>query len=317
MNDLAPAILEAEARIRPYVRETPVESSPLLGSMGDARVVLKLESYQLTGSFKLRGAMNKLLSLTPAERERGVVAASSGNHGAAVAYGVQALGTRGVVFVPEDAAATKIEAIRALGAEVRQGGADCVVSEAAARRYAKEHELSYLSPYNDPAVVAGQGTVGVELARQTEGLETVYIALGGGGLTSGVAGYLKSLDPGVKIVVCSPERSKVMHESLLAGRILDLDSQPTLSDGTAGGVEEGAITFDLCRRLVDRSLVVSEDEIREAMRLMVGRHHVLVEGAAGVAVAGFLQDRERASGSRAAIILCGANVALETLREVL
>lgn len=317
MDDPAPAILAAEARIRPYVRETPVEESPLLGRVGDAHVVLKLESYQLTGSFKLRGAMNKLLSLSAEERRRGVVAASSGNHGAAVAHGVKALGSRGVVFVPEDAAATKVEAIQALGAEVRKVAGDALLSEAAARRYAEEHGLTYLSPYNDPQVVAGQGTVGVELARQTEGIETVYLALGGGGLTAGVAGYLKSLDPRVEIVVCSAERSRVMHESLSAGRILDLESEPTLSDGTAGGVEEGAITFELCRRRVDRALVVSEGEIRDAMRLMIGRHHVLVEGAAGVAVAGFLRDRERPAGRRVAIIVCGANVARKTLREIL
>ncbi len=317
MIDLTQATLDAETRIRPYVRETPIDESEAFGQLADARVALKLECYQLTGSFKLRGAMNKLLSLTPAERERGVVAASSGNHGVAVAHGVKTLGTRGVIFVPEDAAPTKIAAIRALGAEVHVGGADCVVSEAAARRYGEQHGLTYLSPYNDSTVVAGQGTIGVELARQLETLDTVYIALGGGGLISGVAGYLKSRHPRVEIVACSPRRSKVMHESIRAGRILDLESQPTLSDGTAGGVEAGAITFELCSRLVDRYLVVTEEQIKQAMRLVIGQHHVLVEGAAGVAVAGFLQEKDRLAGRRVAIVLCGANIAPETLREVL
>ena len=317
MIDLVQETLDADARIRPHVRETPVEESIVLSRLAGASVALKLEGYQRTGSFKVRGAMNKLLSLAAEERDRGVVAASSGNHGAAVAYGVRALGTRGVIFVPEDASPTKVEAIEALGAAVRREGADCVVSEALARRYAAEHGLTYLSPYNDPLVIAGQGTLGVELARQLEAVDTVYMALGGGGLTSGVAGYLKSLDERTQIVACSPRRSKVMHESIRAGQILDLESQPTLSDGTAGGVEAGSITFELCRRLVDRYLVVTEDEIREAMRIVIGHHHVLVEGAAGVAVAGFLQEKEQLRGRRIAIVLCGANIALDTLRQVL
>ncbi len=321
MIDVAQEVLAAEARIRPHIRETPVEESPVLGRTSGARVFLKLENFQLTGSFKLRGAMSKLLALTPEQRQRGVVAASSGNFGAAVAHGVRTLGIRGVVFVPEDASPAKVDAIRERGVEVHQEAGDCVLAEAQARRFGEEHGLTYLSPYNDPQVVGGQGTIGVELARQLEGVDAVYIALGGGGLISGIAGYLKSIDDSIEIVACSPIHSKVMHESVAAGRILDLESQPTLSDGTAGGVEPGAITLDLCQRLVDRYLLVSEDDIRNAMRLIIGHHHVMIEGAAGVAVAGFLQDAERLgeqlADRRVAIILCGANIALPTLREVL
>ncbi len=314
-------MLAAEARIRPYIRETPVETSAVLGRKSGARVFLKLENFQLTGSFKLRGAMSKLLALTPEQQQRGVVAASSGNFGVAVAHGVQTLGTRGVVFVPADASPAKIDAIRERGVEVRQEDGDCVLSEAKARKYSEDNGLAYLSPYNDPQVVGGQGTIGVELARQLDGIDVVYIALGGGGLISGVAGYLKSLDERVEIVACSSEHSKVMHESVAAGRVLELDSQPTLSDGTAGGVEQGAITLELCRRLVDRYLLVSEDDIRDAMRLIIGHHHVLIEGAAGVAVAGYLQDAEhraeQLANRRVAIILCGANIAMPTLKGVL
>lgn len=316
MFDVAQEVLAAEARIGPYIRKTPVEESPILGRGYSTRVSLKLETAQITGSFKLRGAMNKLLSLTPAQRQRGVVAASSGNHGAAVAYGVKALGCRGVVFVPEDASAAKIDSILALGAEVRKEGEDCVVTEALARRYGEEHGLAYVSPYNDAKTIGGQGTIGVELSRQLVGIDTVYVALGGGGLVSGIAGYLKSLYDHLEVVACSPENSPVMHESVRAGEILDLESKPTLSDGTAGGVEAGAITFELCRELVDRYILISEDEIRDAMRLMIGRHHVLVEGAAGVAVAGFLREQGLNLGKNVAIVLCGANVSLDTLREI-
>ncbi|MCP3961420.1 MAG: threonine/serine dehydratase [bacterium] len=313
--DVAREVLAAEARIRPYVRETPVEESRVLGAQAGAQVFLKLECYQLTGSFKLRGAVNKILSL--GTEAPAVVAASSGNHGAAIAHAVAVLGGRGVVFVPEDASPTKIEAIRAAGAEVRQEGADCVIAERLARRYGEEHGIPYVSPYNDPLVVGGQGTIGLELARQLETIDTIYVALGGGGLTSGIAGYLESIGRDVEIVACSPERSAVMAASLEAGRILDLESKPTLSDGTAGGVEAGAITFELCRRLIDRTVLLSEAEIRDAMRLLIGRHHVLVEGAAAVAVAGFLREKERLAGRNVAIVLCGANVSPETLREIL
>ena len=322
MIDVAREVLAAEERIRPHVRETPVELSHVLGELGGARVWLKLENLQATGSFKLRGATSKLLSLGALERARGVVAASSGNHGLGVAHALRAAGGRGVVFVPEGASPTKVEAIRAYGVEVREVRGDPVRAERAARRWAEEEGLVYVSPYNDPAVVGGQGTVGVELARQLGRIDAVFVALGGGGLISGVAGYLRSLGEtvlgrGLEVVACSPESSPVMHESVRAGRILELDSAPTLSDGTAGGVEEGAITFELCRRLVDRFVLVSEEEIAAAMRLVIGRHHTLIEGAAGAAVAGYLKAKERYRGRNVAIVLCGANVSLETLRRVL
>ena len=322
MIDVASEVLAAEERIRPHVRETPVEFSPSLSAPGGARVWLKLENLQATGSFKLRGATSKLLSLPAAARRRGVVAASSGNHGLGVAHALRAAGGRGVIFVPEGASPTKVEAIRAYGrsgapVEVFAVAGDPVLAERAARRHAEEHGRVYVSPYNDPAVLGGQGTIGVELARQLPRIDALFVALGGGGLISGVAGYLKSLGGALEVVACSPASSPVMHESVRAGRILDLDSAPTLSDGTAGGVEEGAITFELCRRLVDRYVLVSEEEIAAAMRWVIGRHHTLIEGAAGVAVAGYLKRPERYRGRDVAIILCGANVDLANLRRVL
>ena len=278
--DVVREVLAAEERIRPHVRVTPVEQSPSLSRAADAQVALKLECFQLTGSFKLRGAMSKVASLS--SEAPTVVAASSGNHGAGVAYAAATRGGRAIVFVPEGASPTKVEAIEAYGAEVRYEGTDSVISEHRARSFAEQEGLTYVSPYNDPAVVGGQGTIGLELSQQLETIDTIYIALGGGGLTSGVAGYLKSVNPRLEVVACSPENSKVMAESVAAGRVLELESQPTLSDGTAGGVELDAITFDLCSALVDRFVMVSEEEIRQAMRLLIARHHVLVEGSAGV-----------------------------------
>jgi threonine dehydratase len=314
--DIAREALLADQRIRPHVRETPLEFSPLLSS-DTHRVYLKLENFQQTGSFKLRGATSKLLSLSPEETANGVVAASSGNHGSALAWAAAQLGLAAVIYVPEDASPAKIEAIRGHGAEVRVEGEDCVISEALARRFAEESGGVYVSPYNDPLVVAGQATLGVELGRQLDAIASVFLALGGGGLSSGVASYLKSIHPKVEMVACSAQRTAVMHHSVAAGEILDLPSYPTLSDGTAGGVEAGSITFDLCQRLLDRYVLVEEDEIVSAMRLLIGQHHMLVEGAAGVAVAGFLKEKERLSPGNVVIVICGANIGLEKLGEVL
>ncbi|MCB1054598.1 MAG: threonine/serine dehydratase [Acidobacteria bacterium] len=314
--DLAAAVRGAADRIAPFVRETPLEPSPPLSGLGGCEVHLKLENFQATGSFKVRGATHKVLCLTPGERLAGVVTASSGNHGAGVAYAVQRHGGRAVIFVPEGASEAKIEVIRSYGAEVRVFGHDSVLTEAHARRWAEESGGVYVSPYNDREVVAGQGTLGVELERQLPGVDTVFIALGGGGLTAGVAGYLKSVRPGVEVVAASPANAPVMHESVAAGGILPVESLPTLSDGTAGGVEEGSITFELCRRFVDRFVTVTEEQIRDAMRLVIGRHHMLIEGAAGVAVAAFLAEGRRLAGRKVVIVLCGANVALPTLVRV-
>src|SRR6266571_3415481 len=315
--DMRREIASAERRIRPYARETPVEESPALGGPDRGRVVLKMEHLQITGSFKLRGAMNKLLALPREQREKGVVTASSGNHGAAVAYGLKTLGLQGVIFVPENASPAKVANIRAFGMEIRTHATDSGVTETFARRYAEDNGQIYVSPYNDPGVIAGQGTIGAELARQLDAIDTLYVALGGGGLVSGIAGYLKSIGRRVEVVACSPENSAVMHHSVRAGRILRMESKPTLSDGTAGAVEPGAITLDLCRRYVDRYVLVSESAIRDAMRRVIDHHHTLIEGAAGVAVAGYLKEAPRYAGKEIVIVLCGANIGRERLREVL
>jgi threonine dehydratase len=304
----------AAQRIAPYVRHTPVEYSHVLSEMSGARVHLKLENLQTTGSFKLRGATNALLSL--GDEVADVVAASSGNHGMAVAHAAQIAGMAALIFVPETADPSKIEGIEALGAGIMRVEGDPVLAEAAARRHADENGIPYISPYNDPHVVAGQGTLGVELAADLERVDVLFASLGGGGLISGAGGYLKAAR-GTHVVACSPANSAVMHESLKAGRVLDLPSFPTLSDGTAGGVEPGAITFELCQEVINDSLTVSEDEIRVAMRLIIGRHHTLIEGSAAVAVAGFLQTINRWTGKDIAIILCGANVDTRVLKSVL
>ena len=315
--DVRAEVLAAEVRIAGHVRRTPVESSHFLGAAGKCHAYLKLENFQRTGSFKFRGAMNKILALAPAQRKAGIVAASTGNHGVAIACAADLLGAPAVIFAPETARSSKLAAVRDFGAEVRQVGDDCLLAESAARTYARDEGLTYVSPYNDPEVIAGQGTIGRELEQQLENVDTLFVAVGGGGLVSGIGGYLKAVGRDVRVVACSPRRSAVMHDSLAAGRILDLPSEPTLSDGTAGGVEADSITFELCREVIDDFVLVDEDEIADAVRSIVVHHHTLVEGAAGVAVAAFQREREGLEGQDVVVVLCGANMDVETLKGLL
>ncbi len=309
-------ILQAEHKIRPYIRTTPLEYSGYLSTLTEGRVFLKLENFQHTGSFKVRGAMNALLSLTPQQKERGIVTASSGNHGLAVAFGLHKLKVPGVIFVPEDASVTKVKAIRQYGADIRFWGNDCVITEEHARAYAEQHEMAYISPYNDPHVIGGQGTIAVELSRQIDHVDVVLAAVGGGGMISGIAEYAKNVFPGLQVVGSLPEQSPVMAKSVQAGHIVQMESLPTLSEGTAGGIEQDAITFPLCQRLVDDYLLVSEEEIRDALRMCIETHHMLVEGAAGVALAPLLKTPARFRGKTVVIVLCGANLSLETLKTI-
>lgn len=310
-------IVLAANRIAPHVRETPLDYSPYFSERTGANVYLKLENLQVTGSFKLRGAFNKLLTLNADARQAGCVTASSGNHGAAIAWAMNKLGVTGVIFVPEQTSATKVDAIRRAGGDVRFFGTDGLDTETHARAYAVEHGMTYLSPYNDEQVIAGQGSCGVEIARQLSPVDAVFIAVGGGGLISGVGAFLKSVNPGVEVVACQPEASKVMTESVAVGEILELPSLPTLSDGTAGGIEPGAITFELCRELTDRFVVVSEEQIAAAMRDFIDSQHMLLEGAAGVAIAGFLDVAGDFRDQNVVIIVCGGNISRDTLKKVI
>lgn len=310
-------IQQAGQRIRPHIRRTYLEPSAYYSQLTGANVFFKCENLQHTGSFKARGALNKLLSLSEAERARGVVSASTGNHGAAVAFAAARVGSEALIFVPHKAAASKLAAIKRLGGQVLAHGDDSVEAERQARAYAAERGLAFVSPYNDPQVIGGQGTIGLELAQQLPEVEAVLASVGGGGLIGGLAAALKRTRPAVRIIGCWPENSQVLLQSIKAGRILDLPSLPTLSDGTAGGVEEGSITFPLCRDLIDDYETVDEKEIAEQMRAFMAAHHQLIEGSAAVPIAALLKRRRELAGKNVVVVLCGANVDLETLQAVL
>lgn len=316
VDQVAAAAHAAANRIGDIVYTTPLERSPVFSDAAGAEVYFKLENLQHTGSFKLRGAANRLMTLSDEQRMQGCVAASSGNHGAGVAYAMQKLGLTGVIFVPEFTSAAKIDAIRQYGGDVRIFGTDGLDTEIHARAYAAEHGMRYVPPYNDPEVIAGQGTCGVEIAVQAADIDTLFVAVGGGGLISGVGSVLKTHNPAMRIYGCQPSASAVMAKSIGAGRILELPSMATLSDGTAGGIETDSITFELCRDIVDDFILVSENEIAAAMRQYMDAHEHVIEGAAGVAIAALLARPDLTRKRKIGVIICGGNVSEATLKSI-
>ncbi len=317
VESVAQAAERAAARIAEVVHRTPLVRSSAFSEATDADVYLKLENQQHTGSFKLRGATNCLMTLSPEQRDKGCVTASSGNHGAAVAYAMRRLDATGVIFVPEQTSSAKIDAIRGYGGEVRFFGTDGLDTEQHARDFAAKNGMYYLSPYNDAEVIAGQGTCGIEIAEQLPDIDAAFIAVGGGGLMSGVGSVLRIHSPGVRLFGCQPEASAVMAKSVEAGRVLDLPSDPTLSDGTAGGVEPDSMTFPLCGELVDEFVLVSEEEIAAAMREYIDAEGHEIEGAAGVAIAALMKRRRSVRGMKVVVIICGGNISEATLKSVL
>ena len=310
-------VVTAADRVRPYIRKTHLTHSRPFSDLVNADVWFKLESLQITGSFKARGAVNKILSLKDQEKEQGVVSASTGNHGAAVAYAAGELNIGCTIYVPDDTSPTKLENMEQFGAKIKVHGDDCIKAEAKARQVSISTGETYVSPYNDPFVMAGQGTLGVEIESQCDGLDVIIISVGGGGLIGGTAGYLKSVWPEIHVIGCSPENSAVMIHSMKAGRVLALESRPTLSDGTAGGIEENSITFPICCNVIDESVLVTENEIKNAMITYMEKEHQLLEGAAGTAVAALIKKKDDLHGKRVGVVICGGNISLDTVREIL
>ena len=312
-----PDILAARERIKPHINVTGV--TRYLFEDPDNKSVhntfVKRENEQTTGSFKVRGSLNKILSLSDEEKKKGVVAASTGNHGLGVAHACSVARIQGEVFLPEKSKKSKIEKLKAAGVQLKFVQGDSLQAEMQAKSYARGAGKVWISPYNDPAVIAGQGTIGLELLEQLPDLQRAFVTVGGGGLISGIAMAIKQVRPEVRIIGCQPKNSPEMSLSVAAGRIINLETQlETLSDGSAGGVEDGSITFDYCRQLVDEWVTVSEAEIAGAMLHALDTHGLVIEGSAGVALAGLLKVRGFTKCD--AVILCGGNISKSEILEL-
>jgi threonine dehydratase len=311
--DLAQEVITAAARISSSITETPVEQIVDLLPNAGIELFFKLENRQQTGSFKLRGASNKILALSPDDAALGAIAASNGNHGLGVAAAARRAGIAAEIYVSSHVSPSKAQRIQEYGAGIQRAGTDPLEAELAARDAAARQGKIFISPYNDVQVMAGQGTIAVELLRQLPPLDALFVAVGGGGLIGGIGAYMKHASPRTEIVGCWPENSRVLYESIQAGRILDVPEQPTLSESTAGGLEPGSVTLAVCAGVIDRSVLVSEDEILDAMRRVRALRGWVIEGAAAVAVAAFLKDAHNYQGRRAAVVICGGNVSEKVL----
>ncbi len=308
----------AKQRISSIARVTPLVDSPVLSAETGANVKLKLENLQVTGAFKIRGAANKILSLSDEERERGVITVSSGNHGRAVSYVSKLLGTKATVCVPKPVPDNKRQAIKALGAELVIEGDNADEAMNYADQIQAECGMTMVHPFDDLEIIAGQGTIGLELIEVFPEIDTVIVPLSGGGLMAGIAFALKTIMPTIHTVGVSMERGPAMVESLKAGQVVDIIEEPTIADALAGGLnKDNKYTFPMVQQYVDETVLVSEEEIAEAILFCVKQQHLIVEGAAAVGIAALLSKTVNKLGKNIAVVLSGANVSMQVLKKII
>jgi len=306
----------ARARLDGIIHVTPCAHSETLSTMTGARVFVKLENLQMTGSFKERGAANTLLQLDPAERRRGVVTASAGNHGLAVAFHAARLGIAAVIAMPAWAPLRKIAWARRHGAEVVLHGENYDEAYARAVEIEAERGLVFVHPFDDPRVIAGQGTIGLELAEQVPDLDAVLVPVGGGGLIGGVGLAVKAIIPGARVIGVQAKETPAMMAALAAGHRVVVPAASTIADGIAVR-RVGAHTFDLARRYVDEVVSVGEEEIANAILLLLEIEKTVVEGAGAVALAALVNARVALSGKTVVLLLSGGNIDVNVVAQII
>lgn len=306
----------ARKRIKGYIRITPVHYSQYLSEMIQGSVFLKLESEQTTGSFKVRGALNRLMTLTKEETAKGVITASTGNHGLGTAYAAKKLGISAKVVFPKEASRVKMEKMQKAGVEVIQdvGYADI---ESYARKLAKERGLTYVSPYNDPLIVAGAGTTGLEIVEQLGNIDAVIVPIGGGGLISGIATVVKVMSPHTEMIGVQSEVSPEVYESWKAGHWVDAEESDSLAQGLMGGVEPDSITLDIIQELLDRIVLVKESSILEAIRVLYENEKLTIEGAGAASTAVILERLSEFKGKRIVAVVTGGNISEDELTSLI
>ena len=310
-------IYRARQRIAAVATRTPVIHSPLLTERVGASVYLKAESLQKTGSFKIRGATNKMLGLTVEEKARGVITVSSGNHGRAVAYVAHQLGIAAVVCMSTRVPGNKLDAIKRLGAEVVVHGDSYEDAEIHALQLQEERGLTMIDPFDDPLVIAGQGTVGLELLEDLPEIDTAIVPLSGGGLIAGIALACKSASPSIRVIGVTMDRAPVMVHSLRAGTPIQMEEEDTIADALVGNIGvSNKYTFRMVQKYVDDTILVSDEEIAAAMAFALEQHHLVVEGGGAVGIAALLHQRATGLGHTVAVVVSGSNTSLPLLLKV-
>jgi len=312
----AEAIEQAATGLRAYLPPTPLQYSSAFTPKVGCHVHLKIEGIQPTRAFKVRGALNKVMRMRPEDRAAGVITASAGNHGLGVAYAAHAFEVPATVYVPENANTFKVEAIRRLGGRVVLAGRTYQQAYVEAMRAREASGATFVHAYDDPDVVAGQGTIGVELLDQVPDLDTVLVPVGGGGLIAGVATYLKTRRPGVHVIGVEPTGADAMTRSLAAGEPVSLERVDTIADGLAASAP-GALTLAIARSCVDRMITVDDAEMLRAIRLSFEWEHLLAEPAGAAALAALLYHYAPRAGERVVLLLSGANLAEDVLLRAL
>lgn len=310
-------VLIARKRIAPHIHHIPLMSSASLSRISGSNIFLKLENEQVTKSFKVRGAANRLLKLSANERRRGVVTVSTGNHGKAVATMAQRLGINATVCVPELVLQHKIDAMRDIGAEILTHGADQEEAEEHAMSLANDKGMTYISPFDDLDIIAGQGTIALEILEDLPEVDHVLVPLSGGGLLSGIALAMKAVNRSIRTTGVSMDRSPVMYWSIRAGRPIQMPELPSLADSLIGGIGLGnRYTFDLIRTYMEDACLVSEDQMADAMVHMLVNERLVVEGGGSVALAALLNDRVLNLGKNVVVVVSGGNADMPTLLKL-
>ena len=310
-------VYAARHSIAPWVRRTPLKLSRALSNLTGANVHLKLETVHDTGAFKIRGATHRILNLSDEECARGVVTVSTGNHGRAVAYAAKRRGIRAVVCMSELVPEVKVEGVRDLGAEVRIAGKSQDDAEVEAHRLTAEEGLTPVHPFDDAYVIAGQGTIGIELLEDLPAIDTVIVPLSGGGLMGGIALVLKAASPDIRVIGVSMARGPAMIESIRAGRPVPVEEQATLADSLGGGIGlDNRYTFELVRRFVDAYLVVDEAQIAGGMRQLYRGDGIVAEGGAAVGVAALVAGLIPELEGNVVCVVSGGNVDMDTFGRI-
>jgi threonine dehydratase len=307
-------VLAAADRIRAHVRRTPLVRSDRLSQIAGGDVYLKLENDQITGSFKLRGAMNVLATLDPQVRARGVVASSAGNHGLGVAYAAKHFGVPATIFVPSTAPRVKRDGIAALGATLNVSQSHYDAALDAALAFAAAHDCTFVNPCAGDALLAGQGTVALEILADLPHLQTLIVSVGGGGLLGGCASLLKAVAPEARVFGAQSENTAAMSRSIAVGRVVEIENLPTLAEGLAGQVDEYAL--DIGRRTLDGIVTVSEAEIGQAIAWLWAEHQQRVEGAGACAAGALLTRRLHDVPTPAAVVVSGGNIDVARFESV-